>query len=141
MKLTFSEIVALVLGIMIGLRMLIMLIRPRAHRPLAINLYNKRMLTTKRIFYALVAFLCTYLLIKDTSIVYFVLAVFAIGAIFDIYFTTFQFPEPAEAEELVKAGKPVPFYISASSSRNLIQGLAIIALVVWMYVDIFFIAK
>ncbi len=137
MKLSISEIVALVLGTMLGLRMLLMLVRPKSHRPLALNLYNNRRLTAKRVFYAAVSLVCSFLLIKETSIVYFILAAFAIGAIWDIYNTFFQYPEPSEVETLVKAGKPIPFYLTPSSSRNSIQGLAIIALVVWLYIYVF----
>ncbi len=137
MKLSISEIVALVLGTMLGLRMLFMLVRPKSHRPLALNLYNNRRLTAKRVFYAAVSLVCSFLLIKETSIVYFILAAFAIGAIWDIYNTFFQYPEPSEVETLVKAGKPIPLYLSPSSSRSSIQGFAIIALVVWLYIYVF----
>lgn len=139
MRITFSEIVALLLGTMLGLRMVFMLALPKAHRPLALNLYNQRRVTAKRIFYIAVSLLCSYLLIKDTSIVYFILAAFAIGAIWDLYNTFFQYPEVSEIEKLVEAGKPIPIYISANPSRNVIQGLAIIILVIWMYVYVFFI--
>ncbi len=138
MNLSISEIVALVLGTMLGLRMIFMLVRPKSHRPLALNLYNNRRLAAKRIFYVVVALVCSYLLIKETSIVYFILAAFAIGAVWDIYNTFFQYPEPSEVEALIKAGKPIPLYLSPSSSRNYIQGLVIIALVVWMYIYVFF---
>ncbi len=137
MRLTTSEIVALVLGSMLGLRMLFMLVSPKAHRPLAIGLYDRRRVIAKRIFYIVVSVLCSYLLIRETSIVYFILACFAIGAIWDLYNTFFKFPEPSEVEELLKAGKPIPFYLTPSPSRNYIQGFAIIAVVIWMYLDIF----
>ncbi len=137
MNISFSEIVALVLGTMLALRMSLMLILPKSHRPVALNLYNQHRLTAKRIFYVLVSVLCSFLLIKETSIVYFVLAAFAIGAIWDFYNTFFQYPEAAEVEELIKAGKPIPFYLAHNTSRNTIQGLAIIAFVGWMYVYIF----
>ena len=137
MNISFSEIVALVLGTMLGLRMVFMLVRPKSHRPLALNLYNRRGVTAKRIFYIAVSLLCSYLLIKDTSIVYFVLAAFAIGAIWDLYNTFFQYPEVTEIEALLKAGKPIPFYLTPKPSRNYIQGLVIIAFVVWMYLYIF----
>jgi len=137
MKITFSEIVALVLGTMLGLRMIFMLVVPKSHRPLAFGLYNQRRIVAKRIFYIAVSLLCSYLLIKETSIVYFILAAFAIGAIWDLYNTYFHYPEASEVEELIKDGKPIPLYLYPSSSRNYIQGLAIIALVAWMYIHIF----
>jgi hypothetical protein len=137
MKLTFSEIVALVLGSMIGLRMLLSLIRPKTHRSVAFNLYNKNAVIPKRIFYVIVSLVCSYLLIKETSIVYFVLAAFAIGAIWDFYNTLFQWPETSEIEELLAAGKPIPLYLSPRPKKNFIQALAIIGMVIWLYVGIF----
>ncbi len=137
MKITFAEIVALVLGTMLALRMLFMLVIPKSHRPLAINLYNQRRILAKRIFYVVVCLLCSYLLISETSIVYFILAAFAIGAIWDLYNTFFTYPEVSEVEQLIKAGKPIPFYLSPSASRNTIQGLLIIATVVWLYLYTF----
>ena len=137
MHLTFSEIVALVLGTMLGLRMLFMLIMPKAHRPLAFNLYNQRGVTAKRIFYIAVSVVCSYLLIKDTSIVYFILAAFAIGAVWDLYNTFFQYPEVSEVESLVKAGKPIPIYIVPKPTRNTIQAFVILGFVAWMYIYIF----
>lgn len=138
MKLTMPEIVALVLGSMLGLRMLFSLIRPKNQRSIAANLYNKKAVIPKRIFYIIVSLLCSFLLIKDTSIVYFVLAAFAIGVIWDFYNTLFQWPETTEIEKLLEAGKPIPLYLSHSSKRNIIQPLIIIGFVVWMYLHIFF---
>jgi|APIni6443716594_1056825.scaffolds.fasta_scaffold604956_1 hypothetical protein len=137
MKLTISEIVALVLGSMLGLRMILSLIKPKNHRSVAFNLYNKKAVIPKRIFYVIVSLLCSFLLIKDTSIVYFVLAGFAIGAIWDFYNTLFQWPETSEIEELLDAGKPIPLYLSPRPKKNIIQALVIIGMVIWMYVDIF----
>ena len=85
----------------------------------------------------IVSLLCSFLLIKDTSIVYFVLAGFAIGAIWDFYNTLFQWPETSEIEELLDAGKPIPLYLSPRPKKNIIQALVIIGMVIWMYVDIF----
>jgi hypothetical protein len=138
MNIKFSEIVALILGTMLGLRMLFMLVAPKAHRPLAFSLYNQKRVGVKRIFYIGVSILCSFLLIRETSIVYFVLAAFAIGAIWDFYNTFFEFPSTADVEELLKAGKPIPFYLRAHPSRNVIQGLLITGLVAWLYAYIFF---
>ncbi len=137
MKLSLSDIVALVLGSMLGLRMLFSLIRPKAHRPIAINLYNKKALIPKRIFYIVVSILCSYLLIRDTSIVYFVLSAFAIGAIWDYYNTLFIYPETPEIESYLKAGKPIPMYLPPSPTKSIIQPLMIIGFVVWLYVYLF----
>ena len=136
MKLTISEIVALVLGSMLGLRMMLSLIKPKNHRSVAINLYNKKAVIPKRILRD------RFPLVQFSSDQRYIDRIFRISWIChwcNLGFLQHLVPVARDVGNrgIIRCGKPIPLYLSPRPKKNIIQALVIIGMVIWMYVDIF----
>lgn len=124
------EITALVLISLISLRMIFSLFKPKSGYDLVYSFYNRKNLTIKRIFYLLVSIFCSYLLIRETSIVHFVIALFAIGAFFDLIFT--YLPEKPLAA-MIKEAK-----LRKLNIARLVLAIGIVTIGVLTYWTLFF---
>lgn len=139
MELSIAEITALVLGTMYGSRMIFMMAAPKAHAPLQRDLYNQRRVQIKRWFYIIVSVLSTWLLISGTSVVYFILALFSIGALYDLLFTYYDFPESAVLEAKQLANEKIPVEIPSFTTGKLrwYIGIPSVGFVLWLYWYVF----
>lgn len=126
-------IIALLLSTMLSARMLFWLFKPKGHQAIALGLYSTNKIWIKRIIYFGLFLFLSYLIIIKGSIVDYVLALFAIGSLFDFLFTFFRYPKPTDIKNIEKnkynnieipSLTPVRFYIA----------IPLIILTIWLWI-------
>ena len=117
-----------------------MMLAPKAHAPLQRDLYNQRRVQIKRWFYVIVSILSTGLLISETSIVHFILALFSIGALYDLLFTYYEYPEASILAQKQLANEKIPVQIPSFTTGRLrwYIGIPSVGFVLWLYWFVFF---
>lgn len=127
-------IIAILLSTMLSARMLFWLLKPKDHQAIALGLYSTNRVWIKRIIYFGLFLFLSYLIIIKGSIVDYVLALFAIGSLFDFLFTFFRYPKSTNMKYIEKnkynnieipSLTPVRFYIAIP--------LIILTLWLWIY--------
>ncbi len=133
-----EEIVALVLATLASLRMILWLVSPKAHQPVVMDLYNEKGVIAKRIVYLGLFLFLSYLLITTGSIVRYVLAIFAIGSLYDFYFTYVSLPKISVAEfEAIEAKGKYATEMPVLSKVRWFIAIPLLLLTVWLYVFVF----
>lgn len=129
-------IIALLLSTMLSIRMIFWLLKPKDHQAIALGLYSTNRVWIKRIIYFGLFLFLSYLIIIKGSIVGYVLALFAIGSLFDFFFTFFRYPKLTDVKNIEKnkynnieipSLTPIRFYIA----------IPLIILTAWLYLFVF----
>lgn len=125
---TIDIILALILSTLLSTRMIFWLVNPKKHQGLALGLYSTKGVWIKRTVYFGIFLFLSYLIITKGSIVDYILALFAIGALFDFFFTFFRYPNTAETKTIeIPALTPIRFFIA----------IPLIILTIWLYLFVF----
>jgi len=94
-----AEITAGIFVVMISLRALLSLVLPARHKRIAARFYREG--SRVRYFYLVLFFLASALLIREASITGFILALMAIGFLYDYFLSLF----PEESGRIVEKGQ------------------------------------
>lgn len=128
--------VALALSTLLSLRMVLWLIDPNKHKGIALGLYSADSVWIKRLIYFGLFVYLSYLIISKGSIVDYVISLFAIGSLFDYFFTYFRYPRKIIQTNhngtkygyiQIPALTPIRYYIA----------LPLIFVTLWLYYFVF----
>lgn len=87
-----STIIAVVFVSLFGLRMILWIVAPTRHASLVQSFYDERA-PYKRLVYLTLFVVAGGVLIVETSVVYFAVALLAVGALFDFWFSFWKIPK------------------------------------------------